>query len=195
MTAAPVDEPALGPRAGRIGPCLCDGRPLLPESWKDGINSAPSPACRPNLYSADTSCRRRLAPSNHVHTASVNHRESILLVEDDIPLRRLLSLALRLEGFLTFEAGDGLQAIALLEQFTFDAIVLDLHLPGIDGLAVAQEIRAQSSTRTLPVIVMTASHAPIDDIDPACVLRKPVTVAQVIDGVQRCLRQRIADRD
>ncbi len=125
----------------------------------------------------------------------MNRRESILLVEDDIPLRRLLSLALRLEGFLTFEAGDGLQAIALLEQFTFDAIVLDLHLPGIDGLAVAQEIRAQSSTRTVPVIVMTGSHAPIDDIDPACVLRKPVTVAQVVDGVQRCLRQRTVDTD
>ena len=125
----------------------------------------------------------------------MNRRESILLVEDDIPLRRMLSLALRLEGFPTFEAADGLQAIALLDQFTFDAIVLDLHLPGIDGLAVAQEIRAQSSTRTLPMIVMTASRAPIDDIDPACVLRKPVTVVQVVDGVQRCLRQRTVDKD
>ena len=93
-------------------------------------------------------------------------RESILLVEDDVPLRRMLSLALRLEGFLTFEAGDGFQAIALLDQFEFDAIVLDLLLPGIDGLAVAQEIRAQASTRTVPVIVMTASPTPLADIDP-----------------------------
>jgi len=125
----------------------------------------------------------------------MNRRESILLVEDDIPLRRMLSLALRLEGFLTFEAGDGLQAMALLEQFRFDAIVLDLHLPGIDGLAVAQEIRTQSSTRTLPVIVMTSSPASVDEIDPACLLRKPVTVAQVVDAVHRCLRQRPVHKD
>jgi DNA-binding response OmpR family regulator len=122
-------------------------------------------------------------------------RESILLVEDDVPLRRMLSLALRLEGFLTFEAGDGFQAIALLDQFEFDAIVLDLLLPGIDGLAVAQEVRAQASTRTVPVIVMTASPAPLADIDPACVLRKPVSVAQVVDAVQRCLRQRPVDKE
>ena len=167
---------------------------MLTESGKDGIKAAPPLPDRPNLYSADTTCNCRLAPSNHVHAASVTRRESILLVEDDIPLRRMLSLALRLEGFLTFEAGDGLQAIALLEQFQFDAIVLDLHLPGIDGLAVAQEIRAQSSTRMLPVIVMTASHAPIDEIDPACLLRKPVTVGQIVDAVHRCLRQRTVDK-
>jgi two-component system, OmpR family, response regulator len=115
-------------------------------------------------------------------------RPTILLVEDDGHLRRLLSLALRLEGYLTLEASDGLTAISMLERFRVDAVILDLVLPGIDGIAVRHEMNAHQSTRSLPVIVITGSETPIEQLEPACLLRKPVTPDEVIGAVARCLR-------
>ena len=70
-----------------------------------------------------------------------NAREqTILLVEDDDQLRRLLSLALRLAGFVTREARDGLEALAILEWSRFDGVLVDLALPYLDGVSVLQEI-------------------------------------------------------
>ena len=115
-------------------------------------------------------------------------RSTILLVEDDEHLRRLLSLALRLEGYLTLEATDGLMAISMLERFRVDAVVLDVGLPGIDGIAVRQEMNANPATRSVPVVVITGSSTPLDRLDAASVLRKPVSAEDVIAAVVRGLR-------
>ena len=115
-------------------------------------------------------------------------RPTILLVEDDDHLRRLLSLALRLEGYLTLEATDGLTAISMLDRFRVDAVVLDVALPGIDGVAVRQEMNAHPATRSLPVVVITGLPGPFDQIEPALLLRKPVRPDEVIAAVASGLR-------
>ena len=117
---------------------------------------------------------------------TVRH-QTILIVEENGDLRRLLSLALRLGGFATREARDGLEAMAILDQLVpIDAVVLDVILPDIDGLSLRQEIAAHAGN--LPVIVLTDSQEPLTDLHPSCVVRKPVAPDDIVTAVVKCLR-------
>ncbi|MFD0204140.1 MULTISPECIES: response regulator transcription factor [Saccharothrix] len=78
---------------------------------------------------------------------------SVLLVEDDEHIRQALGLALDDEGFTVTDAVSGEEALALLETSTFDVVLLDLMLPGVDGLEVCRTLRAQGD---LPIIMVTA---------------------------------------
>jgi two-component system, OmpR family, response regulator len=116
--------------------------------------------------------------------------ETILIVEEDGDLRRLLSLALRLAGFTTREARDGLEAMSILEQLLpIEAVVLDLVLSDIDGLSVRQEIAARRGN--IPVIAITESPEPIPDLHPSCVVRKPVEPYDIVTAVVKCLRESV----
>jgi DNA-binding response OmpR family regulator len=119
---------------------------------------------------------------------TADRHETILVVEDDEHLRRLLTLALRLEGFHTHEASDGLEAILILDRTSVDAVVLDIMLPGIDGIAVRREIAAHSPT--LPVIIVTGSTVSADHVGTTYLLRKPTTPEQVVTAVKQCLQER-----
>jgi two-component system OmpR family response regulator len=116
--------------------------------------------------------------------------ETILIIEEDEDLRRLLSLSLRLAGFPTREARDGLEAMAILEQLLpIDAVVLDVVLPDIDGLSMRQEIAARIGNS--PVIVITDSPEPIPNLLPSCVVRKPVVPDDIVTAVVTCLRESV----
>jgi DNA-binding response OmpR family regulator len=116
-------------------------------------------------------------------------RRSILLVEDDEPLRRMMSIALRFASFETREARSGIEALAILDRWHPDLVVLDLVLPGIDGLDVQQELASRPGPQTLPVVVITGSQLPLDGVEVACVLRKPFTMDELLAAVQSCLRK------
>lgn len=81
----------------------------------------------------------------------------VLLIEDDLDLSQALSQVLRSRGLDMVCCADGLEALALARHHAFDAIVLDLSLPGIDGLELLQRIRADGST--VPVLIVTARVA------------------------------------
>lgn len=78
----------------------------------------------------------------------------ILLVEDDFDLSGALTRVLRKRGYEVSGTQDGIEALALLKAESFDAVVLDLGIPGIDGLQVLQRLRGRGST--MPVLVLTA---------------------------------------
>ncbi|MFD1152045.1 response regulator [Saccharothrix hoggarensis] len=78
---------------------------------------------------------------------------SVLLVEDDEHIRQALGLALGDEGFAVTDAVSGEEALDLLAGATFDVVLLDLMLPGVDGLEVCRLLRARGD---LPIIVVTA---------------------------------------
>ena len=112
--------------------------------------------------------------------------EAILIIEDDGDLRRLLSLALRLGGFATREARDGLEAMAILDQeVRVDAVILDVVLPDIDGLSIRQEIAARAGN--LPVIAIAEPQEDIPGLHPSCVIRKPVMPDDIVGAVVKCL--------
>ena len=79
---------------------------------------------------------------------------TILIVEDEAKMRRLLELNLAEDGFNTLSAGDAEAALKLLSQGTVDLIVTDLKLPGMNGLEFLQTVKRQNAL--LPVVVMTA---------------------------------------
>ncbi len=85
---------------------------------------------------------------------------SILIVEDDRDLARNLIDYLELRGYVTDYAPDGFAAINQLKVNHYDLVVLDLMLPGIDGIAICHRLRHELLKRT-PVIMLTAK----DDVD------------------------------
>ncbi|WP_434446749.1 response regulator [Lentzea sp. E54] len=78
---------------------------------------------------------------------------SVLLVEDDERIRQALGLALADEGFDVEESVSGEDALSRLTADRFDVVLLDLMLPGVDGLQVCRTLRAQGD---LPIIIVTA---------------------------------------
>ena len=78
----------------------------------------------------------------------------ILLVEDDFDLSGALTRVLRKRGFEVENAQDGAAALAFMKAEVFDAVVLDLGIPGIDGLQVLQRLRGRGDA--IPVLVLTA---------------------------------------
>jgi DNA-binding response OmpR family regulator len=78
----------------------------------------------------------------------------ILLVEDDFDLSGALVRVLRKRGFDVTHSADGIEALALLRGDGFEAVVLDLGIPGIDGLQLLQRLRGRGSD--VPVLVLTA---------------------------------------
>jgi CheY-like chemotaxis protein len=87
----------------------------------------------------------------------------VLVVEDDPDHRRALALTLHLGGYTTSECGSGEDALEQLgpnpmKPSDIDAVVLDIRLPGIDGVEVLTQMRAEMATRCLPVVLISA-HA------------------------------------
>jgi DNA-binding response OmpR family regulator len=81
---------------------------------------------------------------------------TVLLVEDEMPLRRVLKDLLERDGYSVVEAGDGVDALEQIDRCAPDVVILDLNLPRIDGFSVLANLRARPATAKLPVIVLTA---------------------------------------
>lgn len=116
---------------------------------------------------------------------------SLLLVEDDPTVAEVIAGLLRAQGHHVTHAGHGLAAMAEAATGTFDAALLDLDLPGMDGLALAEQLRLQGFDRPLLAITARADA----DAEPQAMsagfkgfLRKPVTgamLAGLLEGVPR----------
>jgi two-component system phosphate regulon response regulator PhoB len=87
--------------------------------------------------------------------ASMN-KAVILIIEDDPGIKEMLSLAFSGEGWRLLEAGTGEEGIALLEKHGADCIILDIMLPGMDGLRTLKKIKGENRWKSVPVILATA---------------------------------------
>jgi len=92
-----------------------------------------------------------------------------LVVEDDVAIRELLRLHLSLAGFRVEEVGDGRGALERVRATPFDVIILDLMLPGLDGITVCRAIRsgggaASSANRETPILMLTARDTESDKV-------------------------------
>ena len=114
-------------------------------------------------------------------------RKRILVVEDDADLRRMFRTALAMAGYDVEEAGDGIDALRVIENRVPDLIVLDLVLRVVDGVSVRQELAACATTRHVPVVIVTGSTIPTDTLDAACVLRKPIQPDELVRTVRHCM--------
>jgi len=121
--------------------------------------------------------------------------KKILLVEDDQDIATLLRLNLQDEGYQIVHEADGNQALAQLEKQVWDAVILDLMLPGIDGLEICRRIRQM--TRYLPVIIISArtseTHRVLGlEMGADDYLPKPFSVLELIARVKALFRRQEA---
>jgi len=84
------------------------------------------------------------------------NRETILVIEDEGDILDLITVSLTREGFRVLGSAAGEEGLALAREEAPDLIVLDLMLPGMDGLQVCRALRADPRTRALPVLILTA---------------------------------------
>ena len=91
-------------------------------------------------------------------------RKRALLVEDDAAIRELVRFHLDLSGYDVDEAGDGRQALAQARAGTFDLILLDVMLPGLDGITVCRAIRLEGPKRQTPILMVTARDGESDTV-------------------------------
>jgi DNA-binding response OmpR family regulator len=108
-------------------------------------------------------------------------RARILVVEDDTTLAALYRNALRFAGFDVDAAQNGVTALWYIDQAPPNAIVLDLHLPGIRGIA------ARPDLYQIPVIVVTGSDAQQVVAQANAILPKPVDVGRLVSLVEKHL--------
>ena len=86
----------------------------------------------------------------------------VLVIEDDAEIADVLRRFLRQEGHDVRTAADGDQAIPAAAEFVPDLVILDLGLPGIDGVEVCRRLRADARFRATPIVMLTAATQPED---------------------------------
>lgn len=79
----------------------------------------------------------------------------ILVVEDDPDARKIISLVLKLDGFITMTASNGSEALRYIESDVPDLILLDVIMPDMDGYEVCERIRSNALTAHVPVVMLS----------------------------------------
>ena len=121
----------------------------------------------------------------------------VLVVEDEAAIRELLRLHLELAGFALEEAGDGRQALEAARARPFDLILLDVMLPGLDGVSVCRALRKDGPNRDTPILMVTARAGESDTVlglesGADDYVAKPFGVRELMARVSALLRR--ADR-
>jgi two-component system phosphate regulon response regulator PhoB len=117
----------------------------------------------------------------------------ILIVDDEPYILRILSFKLRREGYTTFEARSAEDAESLLGERSVDLVVLDVGLATpTSGFELAARLRRDSSTRDLPIIMLTARGFTTDvlrgrEVGAAGYVTKPFSTADLIDRIRAIL--------
>jgi two-component system, OmpR family, response regulator MprA len=121
----------------------------------------------------------------------------LLIVDDDPPIRRMLERTLTAEGYVVAVAADGGIALAAVERSVPDLLILDVAMPGLDGLAVARRLRAKGFA--LPILFLTARDSVPDRVDGFDAggddyLVKPFAMPELLVRVRALLRRgRVVD--
>jgi two-component system, OmpR family, response regulator VicR len=122
----------------------------------------------------------------------------ILCIEDEPEMIDLIRLILSRRGFDVYGASGGEEGIQMIRQMHPDLVLLDLMMPDMDGWEVYQQMKAEASTRDIPVIVVTAKAQNIDKVLGLHIAKvddyiaKPFGPQELMDSVERVLSQKAA---
>ncbi|MEM7018566.1 MAG: phosphate regulon transcriptional regulator PhoB [Pseudomonadota bacterium] len=124
--------------------------------------------------------------------------QSILVVEDEAPIREMLELVLTREGFEMLEAADVQQAWSLMLEQTPAMVLLDVMLPGISGTEFIRQLKKNEITREIPVIMLTAKASESDkirglELGADDYITKPFSPRELIARVKAVMRRSIGN--
>ncbi len=116
----------------------------------------------------------------------------ILIVEDDAPIAELMGMHLRDEGYAVERTADGSAAVLMLEREHWDALVLDLMLPGVDGLEICR--RARAMARYTPIIITSARASEVHrilglELGADDYLAKPFSMLELVARMRALMRR------
>jgi len=119
--------------------------------------------------------------------------KTVLVADDKATSRELVRIALEHSGYKVFEASDGLEAMTNARNHVPDLIILDLHMPGLDGFGVIEQIRKDARLAAIPVMALTASAMQGDRERAMAVgfnsyLAKPIHLSSLRKEVEHLLR-------
>ena len=117
----------------------------------------------------------------------------LLLIDDDLLMRALLKPYLERAGFETVAAEDGVRALELVRDKPPEAIILDVVMPEMDGLAVLRSLKTNETAKSIPVIIITAKYDRLTEEEAkrwgaAGYLTKPFSPAQLVAEIRRVTR-------
>ncbi|UVI27469.1 response regulator transcription factor [Paenibacillus spongiae] len=115
----------------------------------------------------------------------------ILIVDDDPKIAQLIEIYLSNEGYTVSKAGDGLSALEIMKEDGIDLVILDIMMPGLDGLSVCMQIR---ETKTTPILMISAKDGDMDKITGLMTgaddyMVKPFNPLELIARVKSLLRR------
>jgi two-component system response regulator MprA len=125
---------------------------------------------------------------------------TVLVIDDQENIIEFIKLGLKYEGFLVESAADGPQGLATAQRVNPDLIILDIMLPGIDGLEVCRRLRANPTTRDIPILMLTAKDDVRDritglDTGADDYLTKPFSFEELVARMRAILRRQSRGRN
>ena len=179
-------------RPRRLPPDAPGSAGVLMRSWtilSRGRSSLPHRAGRARLAARGWPCERL---SSYRKGCTVDER--LLLVEDDASIREIVSIGLKAAGFRVATAVDGREGLARVRADGFDAVILDVMLPSLDGYEVCREIRKFSR---VPIVMLTARTDLIDVVvglesGADDYVKKPFELPELIARLRAVLRRAAA---
>jgi DNA-binding response OmpR family regulator len=130
-----------------------------------------------------------------MNNTTVRH---IICIEDEPEMIELIQLILNRRGFEVLGASGGKEGVQMVRELLPDLVLLDLMMPDMDGWEVYQQMKAEESTRNIPVIIVTAKAQNIDKVLGLHIAKvddyiaKPFGPQELIDSVEKILGQKIS---
>ncbi|MGQ3683877.1 MAG: response regulator [Candidatus Loosdrechtia sp.] len=119
---------------------------------------------------------------------------NVLVIEDNEKNRKLMRVILKAKGFHVIEATTGEEALGILKDQKPDIILMDIQLPGIDGLTLSRQIKANALTKDIPIVAVTAYAMKGDEqkvLEAGCdaYISKPINTQELPLVVERYMKK------
>ena len=127
-------------------------------------------------------------------TAKATRQVKVLIVDDDVAVRETIQDRLRCHGWDIMTAGDGREALAMAAQNKPDVLLLDIHMPCMDGLTTLECLRRDPKLSDIPVVMVTRSSQPADISRAASYnvvdyVTKPFNIAELVSRIHQVVPQ------
>ena len=113
----------------------------------------------------------------------------VLIVDDDSGIRGLIRVVLSRAGYDVDEAGDGAEGLAAMERLPYDAVILDLMMPGVNGFQVVAQLEEKRSHQHCVIIMSAAAESTIQELKSPVIhskMRKPFDISALLATLRSC---------